>query len=126
MTGGGAPRFQQVFPACAHTHQVFAGPPRDIVTIVPTFAEIGENFAPSILVVDKFNNDAHSLVGTSGDFTFDEASIVDRPECRWSPYHGRKMRARVAATYLRGHQIWDGTAVLNKPGDGAFVKRQTA
>jgi len=34
------------------------------------------------------------------------------------------MRARVAATWLRGRQIWDGTAVLNKPGDGQFVRRQ--
>ena len=33
---------------------------------------------------------------------FDEATIVDRPEMRWSPYHGRRMRARVAATFLRG------------------------
>jgi allantoinase len=70
-------------------------------------------------------SDADLCVMERGDFTFDEASIVDRPECRWSPYHGRKMRARVAAAYLRGRQIWDGTAVLNKPGDGAFVKRQT-
>jgi allantoinase len=35
------------------------------------------------------------------------------------------MKARVAASYLRGRQIWDGASVLNKPGDGAFVKRQT-
>jgi hypothetical protein len=27
---------------------------------------------------------------------------------------------------LRGRQIWDGARVLNKPGDGTFVKRQTA
>ncbi|HEY8289664.1 MAG TPA: allantoinase, partial [Acetobacteraceae bacterium] len=61
-----------------------------------------------------------------GDFRFDQASIVDRPEMRWSPYHGRPMRARVAATYLRGRLIWDGTQVLSKPGDGQFVRRQTA
>ena len=27
----------------------------------------------------------------------------------------------VAATYLRGQQIWDGTTVLSKPGKGQFV-----
>jgi ribosome maturation factor RimP len=58
-------------------------------------------------------------------FVFDEASIQDRPEMRWSPYHGRPMRARVAATYLRGVPIWDGARVLGKPGDGQFVCRQT-
>jgi allantoinase len=36
------------------------------------------------------------------------------------------MKVRVAAAYLRGRQIWDGSSVLNKPGDGAFVKRQMA
>lgn len=60
-----------------------------------------------------------------GDFTFDEATIVDRPELRWSPYQGRKMRARVAATVLRGRLIWDGAKVLATPGTGQFVPRQT-
>ena len=60
-----------------------------------------------------------------GDFVFDEARIVDRPELRWSPYHGRRMRARVAATLQRGRLIWDGTHVLARPGDGRFVRRAT-
>ena len=51
--------------------------------------------------------------------------IVDRPELRWSPYHGRRMRARVAATMQRGRLIWDGTQVLAQPGDGRFVRRVT-
>ena len=58
------------------------------------------------------------------DYAFDEATIVDRPELRWSPYHGRRMRARVAATVLRGRTIWDGANVLARPGSGQFVKRQ--
>ena len=72
----------------------------------------------------RVGSDADLLVLEPGDFVFDEASIVDRPEMRWSAWHGRRMRARVAATWLRGRQIWDGTAVLNKPGDGQFVRRQ--
>lgn len=72
----------------------------------------------------RIGADADIAVLEKGDFTFDEAMIQDRDEVRWSPYHGRKVRARVAATYLRGRQIWDGTAVLAKPGDGRFVKRQ--
>jgi len=57
------------------------------------------------------------------NYTFDEATLVDRPETRWSPYHGRPMRARVAETVLRGRTIWDGKTVLGKAGDGRFVRR---
>ncbi len=71
----------------------------------------------------RVGSDADLLVLERGDFVFDQASIVDRPEMRWSPYHGRAMRARVASTYLRGRLIWDGTTVLAQPGDGAFVRR---
>ncbi len=71
----------------------------------------------------RVGSDADLLVLERGDFVFDQASIVDRPEMRWSPYHGRAMRARVASTYLRGRLIWDGSNVLAQPGDGAFVRR---
>jgi allantoinase len=71
----------------------------------------------------RVGSDADLLVLERGDFVFDEASIVDRPEMRWSAYHGRRMRARVAATYLRGRAIWDGAQVLSQPGDGRFVRR---
>ncbi len=73
----------------------------------------------------RIGSDCDILVLERGDFTFDEASIVDRPELRWSPYHGRRMRARVAATVLRGALIWDGKTVLAMPGTGRFVPRQT-
>ncbi len=71
----------------------------------------------------RIGSDADICVLERGDFTFDEAIIQDRPEMCWSPYHGRKMHARVAATWLRGQQIWDGTAVLAKPGSGQCVRR---
>jgi allantoinase len=72
----------------------------------------------------RIGADADLLVLERGAFTFDEASIQDRPDARWSPYHGRAMQARVAATWLRGACIWDGTTVLAKPGTGRFVPRQ--
>lgn len=71
-------------------------------------------------------SDADMVVLQPGAFTFDEAGIQDRPEMRWSPYHGRAMQARVAATLLRGRLVWDGTEVLAKPGDGRFVPRMRA
>ena len=70
--------------------------------------------------------DADLVVLEPGRFTFDEADIQDRPEMRWSPYHGRAMRARVAATLLRGEIVWDGASVLAVPGTGRFVKREAA
>lgn len=69
--------------------------------------------------------DADLLVLEPGEFVFDERDIRDREDARWSPYHGRAMKARVAATYLRGRCIWDGTEVLAKPGAGRFVPRQS-
>ena len=69
--------------------------------------------------------DCDLVVLEEGAFTFDQDSIQDRPEMRWSPYHGRPMRARVAATVLRGRTIWDGKDVLAQPGDGRFVRRVT-
>ncbi len=73
----------------------------------------------------RVGSDCDLLLLERGDFSFDEATIVDRPELRWSPYHGRRMRARVAGTVLRGRLIWDGAQVLAKPGTGQFVRRQT-
>jgi allantoinase len=72
----------------------------------------------------RIGSDADLCVLERGDFAFDEAAIVDRPELRWSPYHGRRMRAKVAATVQRGRVIWDGTQVLARPGDGRFVRRE--
>jgi allantoinase len=72
----------------------------------------------------RVGSDADLCVLERGDFVFDEAAIVDRPELRWSPYHARRMRAKVAATVQRGRVIWDGAQVLAQPGDGRFVRRE--
>ena len=72
----------------------------------------------------RVGGDADLMVLEEGDFTFDARAIVDREENRWSPYDGRAVRARVAATFLRGACIWDGKAVLGRPGSGRFVPRQ--
>ncbi len=69
-------------------------------------------------------SDADFCVLEEGQFIYDAANIRDREDARWSPWHGVPMRARVAATWLRGQQIWDGEQVLAKPGTGCFVPRQ--
>jgi allantoinase len=68
--------------------------------------------------------DADLCVLERGAFTFDERDIRDREDARWSPYHGRAVRARVAGTWLRGRRVWDGREVLATPGAGRFVRRQ--
>jgi allantoinase len=72
----------------------------------------------------RIGADADFAVLERGDFVFDETAIQDRPDARWSPYHGRAMKARVAATFLRGTPVWDGAEVWAKPGQGRFVPRQ--
>lgn len=42
---------------------------------------------------------------------------------RWSPYDGRRFAARVAATYHAGKLAYDGSAVLNTPGSGRYLRR---
>ena len=71
----------------------------------------------------RVGSDADLVVMQPGAFPFDQSTIQDRPEMRWSPYHGRPMRARVAATLLRGQVIWDGADVLAQPGAGRFIRR---
>jgi allantoinase len=72
----------------------------------------------------RIGSDADVVVMQEGNFTFNAATIQDREENRWSPYDGRALKARVAATFLRGQQVWDGTNVLAAPGTGRFVPRQ--
>ena len=71
----------------------------------------------------RVGSDADLVIMQPGTFPFDEATIQDRPAMRWSPYHGRTMRARVAATLLRGQLVWDGAQVLAQPGTGRFIRR---
>lgn len=72
----------------------------------------------------RLGADADFCILERGEFVFDERTIQDREDAKWSPYHGRAMKARVAATYLRGGEIWNGSAVTAKPGHGRFVPRQ--
>ena len=73
----------------------------------------------------RLGADADLLVMERAAYRFDETTIQDREPMRWSPYHGREMRGRVVETVLRGATIWNGKAVLAKPGAGQFVPRQT-
>jgi allantoinase len=40
----------------------------------------------------------------------------------WSPYEGMRIDYRVAATYVRGQLVFDGSRVLAEPGFGRFLQ----
>lgn len=68
-------------------------------------------------------------VGADADLTviartpqvWDSARAHD--ELRWSPFDGRTFSITVARTYLEGRLAFDGQDVVNKPGDGRYVRR---
>ncbi|WP_342629902.1 dihydroorotase family protein [Nguyenibacter vanlangensis] len=43
----------------------------------------------------------------------------------WSPYDGREIDWKVAATYLRGRMVYDGDTVMAQPGSGRRVRPWT-
>ncbi len=52
--------------------------------------------------------------------TLDQAGMAS--EVKWSPYHGRELAGRVAATYLRGQPVFADGQVTARPGMGRFVR----
>ncbi len=68
--------------------------------------------------------DADIVVLRPGDMRFDAAASHDG--LNWSPYDGETFAARVAATFVRGLQVWDGQSVLDAPGHGRFIPRPAA
>lgn len=72
------------------------------------------------------------LAGSDADITIFKAepTVWDaskaKDELCWSPYDGRTFSGRVSRTYVGGKLGWDGTAVVNEPGDGRYVPRGTS
>jgi allantoinase len=68
--------------------------------------------------------DADIAVLEPGRFVFDAAKSLSAVQ--WSAFHGREMRVRVAATFVRGKLAFDGERVVNAAGYGAFLKPRHA
>lgn len=64
--------------------------------------------------------DADIAVLEPGKFVFDPSSSLSA--VNWSSFEGREFTVRVAATFLRGALVWDGSKIQNKPGAGKFVR----
>ena len=65
--------------------------------------------------------DADIVVMTPEPYVYD-AAASGNTVVGWSPYNGIRLSWRVAATYNRGEQVFDGTKVLAAPGRGRFVR----
>lgn len=68
--------------------------------------------------------EADLVILEEGCFPFDEAQTHDG--LNWSPFHGEDFAVRVAATYLRGKPVWNGSQFLSQEGSGQLVTRGTA
>lgn len=70
-------------------------------------------------------SDADMTVMKRAPYTYEAAAsghnVVD-----WSPYDGMVLPWRVEATYLRGHNVFDGREVLAEPGTGRFTTPASA
>lgn len=64
--------------------------------------------------------DADITLFEGGEFIFDAANT--QTEAKWSPFEGAKFDGRVAATFVRGQQVWNGNEISGKPGYGRFVR----
>lgn len=65
-------------------------------------------------------SDADMAILEPGEFVFDAKNTVTIAD--WSPFDGKTFKGRVAATFVRGRQVWDGRNVLSKAGDGRFLR----
>lgn len=65
--------------------------------------------------------DADIIVMTPEPYTYD-AAASGHNVVGWSPYNGITLPYRVAGTYLRGQQVFDGKDVLAQPGTGRFQR----
>ncbi|GBQ26427.1 dihydroorotase [Gluconacetobacter sacchari DSM 12717] len=64
--------------------------------------------------------DADITVARRETWRYDPAAS-DNVLTDWSPYAGRELDWRIAGTWLRGRQVFDGRTVLAEPGTGRFI-----
>ncbi|WP_275783625.1 dihydroorotase [Pararhizobium gei] len=69
----------------------------------------------------EVGKDADIAVLTPEPYTYDAAASGNNV-VGWSPYNGIHLPWRVASTYNRGIQVFDGKTVLAAPGSGLFVR----
>jgi allantoinase len=68
--------------------------------------------------------DADIAILSPEPMVWDETKAHD--ELNWSPFHGRRFDCRVTRTYVGGKLAWNGTDIVNQPGDGRYAPRRAS
>jgi len=64
--------------------------------------------------------DADFVILTPERYAFDPSHSLSAVQ--WSSFEGMEFTVRVAATYCRGKQVFDGARIVNQKGDGRFLR----
>ncbi|SOE92780.1 allantoinase [Burkholderia sp. D7] len=64
--------------------------------------------------------DADFVILTPERYAFDPSHSLCAVQ--WSSFEGMEFTVRVAATYCRGKQVFDGVRIVNQTGDGRFLR----
>lgn len=68
--------------------------------------------------------DADIVILKPETYLFDPSTSLSA--VTWSSFEGREFQVKVAATYVRGQQAWDGKSITNTKGSGSFVRPHKA
>ena len=68
--------------------------------------------------------DADIVILSPERYAFDPS--VSLSAVKWSSFEGREFRVRVAATWCRGQQVYDGQRIVNQAGHGRFLRPRQA
>jgi allantoinase len=63
--------------------------------------------------------DADVTIMRDHEWVYDSSKAHD--ELNWTPYDGEVFQGQIAATFLRGVQVWDGQNILGRPGMGRYA-----
>ncbi|MGB7194197.1 MAG: amidohydrolase family protein [Collimonas pratensis] len=64
--------------------------------------------------------DADIIVLSPETYLFDPSHSLSAVQ--WSSFEGRQFTVKVAATYCRGQLVFDGEKIVNRAGDGRFLR----
>jgi allantoinase len=64
--------------------------------------------------------DADFVLLRPGRHRFDPSRSLSAVQ--WSSFEDREFTVKVEATWCRGQQVYDGQAIVNRPGDGRFLQ----
>ncbi len=91
--------------------------------------QLSRNPAQHFLLDDRkgtleVGKDADIVLLTPERYRFDPSHSLSAVQ--WSSFEGREFTVRVAGTWCRGQQVYDGQRIVNRSGDGRFLRPRSA